>query len=215
MEEYKYTGVELTPTIFCELMILLFDGKQFQRQTVIDTIVDYHKEHGGELQKNEYISVFKKACQILKQNGLYNVGYGNWRLNYKVKEVEIITQSNDKTVHYTSDKVIGCGENAVYVYYYDVYKKMADLEKADFWECKIGRTDKDPLQRVLGQAGTCYPELPHIALIIRCEDSSLLESTIHNILKMRKRWISTAPGVEWFLTSPTEIEEIYNSVIGK
>lgn len=32
MDEYKYRGVELTPRIFTELLILHFDGKQFKRE---------------------------------------------------------------------------------------------------------------------------------------------------------------------------------------
>ena len=83
------------------------------------------------------------------------------------------------------------------------------------WECKIGRTDKDPLQRIFGQAGTCYPELPHIALIIKCSNSLQLEAALHNILKLRNRWIENAPGTEWFLTSPAEIESVYHIIVGE
>ena len=80
------------------------------------------------------------------------------------------------------------------------------------WECKIGRTDVDPISRIFSQAGTCYPEFPHIALIIYCDDSSLLEKTLHNILKLNNKCFTESPGKEWFLTSPDEIERLYNSI---
>ena len=215
MDDYKYSGVELTPNIFAELMILHFDGKQFKRTTAVEVITQHHKNGGGSLDKKDYVAVFKKACQNLSQSGLANIGYGTWRLNYKVQETEIIkeTDSTD-TVEYKADSVIGKGGNSVYVYYYDTYKKYAESCGQQVWECKIGRTDKDPLQRVFGQVGTCYPELPHIALVIKCQNSSQLELAIHSVLKLRDRWIENAPGAEWFFTSPAEVESIYQMIMG-
>jgi hypothetical protein len=35
MDNYKYSGVKLFPAVFKELLVLLFDGKQFTRQTAI------------------------------------------------------------------------------------------------------------------------------------------------------------------------------------
>ena len=63
MNEYKYAGVELTPNIFAELLILLYDGKQFKRTTAIEVITQYHHDGGGGLGKKEYVSVFKKLAK--------------------------------------------------------------------------------------------------------------------------------------------------------
>ena len=153
MSEYKYAGVELTPNIFSELLILLFDGKQFKRTTAIEVVTKRHYDGGGILSKKEYVSVFKKACQNLSSSGLSNIGYGTWRLNYKIPEVEVIEEKDRNIIKYTVDKAIGSGDNSVYVYYYDTYKKLAESCGHSIWECKIGRTDKDPLQRIFGQVG--------------------------------------------------------------
>lgn len=118
----------------------------------------------------------------------------------------------NENVSYSADEILGTGENAVYLYYYDVYKKLADIEKKEFWECKIGRTDRDPIQRVIGQAGTCYPEIPHVALIIYCDDSAALEAAIHSVFKFQNKWIKDAPGKEWFFTSPEEVKNIYSMI---
>ena len=209
MSEYKYEGIELTPKIFTELLILLFDGKQFDRTTAIETITKYHRDNGGILNKKEYIGVFKQSSKSLKSNGLSNITTGIWRLNYKTSEVKIIEKKTKNTFKGTADKVLGSGDNSVYVYYYDTYKKYAESCGNSIWECKIGRTDKNPLQRIFEQTGTCFPELPHIALILKCSDSLQLESALHNILKIRNRWLEKSPGVEWFLTSPMEIESLY------
>ncbi|MGN0988232.1 MAG: GIY-YIG nuclease family protein [Otoolea sp.] len=213
--EYNYAGVELTPNLFAELLILLFDGKQFKRTTAIEMVTKYHEDSGGILGKKDYVSVFKKACQNLSMYGLSNIGYGTWRLNYKIHEVEVIEEDVNDTVDYAADKTIGSGNYSVYVYYYDTYKKHAENCGQSVWECKIGRTDKDPLQRIFGHAGTCYPELPHIALVMKCSNSFQLESALHNILKLRKRWLEDAPGTEWFLTSPTEVESLYQMIVGE
>lgn len=212
--EYKYFGLELTPTIFKDLLIQFFDGKQFNRKDAINVITKYHSDNGGVLNKPSYVSVFKKATQGLNKNGIENVGYGTWRLCYEKEAVEEIVAIKDtEEGTYSADKKIGEGKNAVYVYYYDCYKELSLLLEKDVWQCKIGRTDVDPIGRVFSQAGTCYPELPHLALVIYCDDSSTLERALHNILIIRKRWISNAPGKEWFMTSPEEIESIYYSII--
>ena len=212
---YDYFGLELTPSIFEKLLIQFYDGKQFSRQDAVETITKYHKENGGVLGKTSYTSVFKKAAQKMSENGLENVGYGMWRLRYNNRsDVEIVQAPIPikEEFSYVADKEIGEGKNAVYVYYYDCYKELALLKGENRWACKIGRTDVDPIGRIISQAGTCYPELPHVALVINCIDSALLEKAFHDILKLKKRWIKTAPGKEWFITSPQEIENLFDLI---
>lgn len=214
MDEYKFSGVELTPAIFSKLLIELFDGKQFKRTTAIDEVVKFHQDKGGLLGKKEYVSVFKKACQMLSEQGLVNRGYGTWRLNYQVLETKVLKEKppegNDLFV---PEKIIGDGTESVYLYYYDTYRKYAETNSKCIWECKIGRTEQDPLNRIFNQAGTCYPEMPIVALVIRCENAVYLESALHGIFRFKNRWIKTAPGTEWFLTSPDEVEKLYQYIV--
>lgn len=212
--EYQYYGLELTPAIFRELLIQFFDGKQFARQNAIDEITTYHVQNGGILKKTSYISVFKKASQNLREMGMKSIGYGIWRLAYEKKEITILEyDKKQKEISISADKEIGEGKQSIYVYFYNGYKKLAEIQGKNVWECKIGRTDVDSISRVFGQAGTCYPELPHIAIIFYCDDSMLLEKAFHTVLKVKNRWISTAPGTEWFMTSPEEIEKIYYAIV--
>lgn len=97
----------------------------------------------------------------------------------------------------------------MYLYYYDKYKELAKLKGQHMWECKIGRTNVNSVNRILGQVGASYPEPPHIALVINCNDSFLLEKALHCILKVKGRWLSDSPGKEWFITSPEEVENLY------
>lgn len=216
-KKYQFNGVKLTPSVFSGLLIQLFDGKQFTRQAAISTISEYHLLNGGVIEEGRNIvTVFKKAtlCLQKKNVGLINKGYGTWELHYNEQEtIEVVDHElSSDVIAYAADEVMGTGLNAVYVYYYDVYRKLAEVNGKTSWACKIGRTDCDPIQRVIGQAGTCYPELPHIALIIYCDDSSVLESAFHSILKYQSRWMQDAPGTEWFMTSPKEIKKLYSAI---
>lgn len=217
MEKYEFLGLKLKPVIFKKLLVLLFDGKQFSRQTAIKTIVDYHIEHGGIVEDNRnVISCFKAATNKLQKAdvGLVNKGYGTWALHYEIKDsIEIIEEKKSDDISYTVDESLGSGANTVYVYYYDVYKLFAESHGKSVWACKVGRTDRDPIQRVISQAGTCYPELPHIALTINCDDSIALETALHSILKYQNKWMKDAPGTEWFITSPQEIKELYKMLL--
>lgn len=202
-------GLKLAPSLFADILIELFDGKIFERQDAIDKVKEYHLNAGGILEEDrDYIAVFKAAAQVLKNNGLTNKGYGVWQLNYEKQNVEIV-KSKKVSEKYSVDETIGTGDCAVYVYYYDIYKKYAEINNKRSFECKIGRTDKAPIHRILEQTGTCYPEKPHIALIIHCENSKLLEAALHRVLCYKGKKIEESPGDEWFITSPEEIKGIY------
>ena len=56
--EYKYQGLELTPGIFRELLIDLFDGKQFTRQDAVNIVTRYHADHGGDSAKTHVYPYF-------------------------------------------------------------------------------------------------------------------------------------------------------------
>ncbi|MBQ9019695.1 MAG: GIY-YIG nuclease family protein [Bacilli bacterium] len=209
---YKYANIELTPAIFKELLIEKFDGMQFKRPDAIKVITEYHTNNGGILEKSSYIGTFKRATKMLKDSGITNPSYGIWQLNYKEPETRIYkVEKNEEKIK--ADETYGEGKVAVYVYYYDVYKELAKLRGEEYFPCKIGRTDVEPLQRIISQSGTSYPERPHIALIFYCDNSSYLEATFHNVLKLKNKWIKDAPGVEWFKTNIEEIKTIYNSII--
>jgi hypothetical protein len=56
------------------------------------------------------------------------------------------------------------------------------------------------------------PEIPRIGLSIRTSKARQLESALHEILRLRGRWIGDAPGKEWFNTSPEEILSLATSI---
>ena len=76
-----YSGLKLTPNVFKQILLILFDGKQFERQEAIQQVKAYFSEHGGYLENKSYIQTFKAAAKGLKPNGMINIGYGMWRIN--------------------------------------------------------------------------------------------------------------------------------------
>jgi hypothetical protein len=109
-----------------------------------------------------------------------------------------------------ADRILGTGSASVYLYYLPVYRLRAEEQGKKFWPCKIGRTDRDPVARVLAQAATALPERPHIGLVIRTSNALAWEAAFHAVLTLRGRRIEDAPGSEWFLTSPDEVYELAN-----
>lgn len=214
--EYKYKGQPLRPGIMAEILLQLFSDKRFDRRTAIEETKQFHIDNGGTQGKMDLVSIFKRASLDIRKKGydLQNVGYGEWILNTtNTDKIErVVSKKNENITNIVFDEEIGNGENSVYVYYYDIYKKYAELKGENKYPCKIGRTDVNPIDRIIGQAGTCQPEYPHCALIIRCQDSSVLETYFHSALKIRKCWIENAPGKEWFITNIEEIKKIYETL---
>jgi hypothetical protein len=92
-------------------------------------------------------------------------------------------------------------------------RRLAELEGRDVWECKIGRTgSRDAIQRILGQGiRTALSRLPTVGLILRTEDSAVLESAMYSSLRLVSAEVTDSPGNEWFVTSPTRVEAWYAS----
>ena len=194
---YKYAGKPLTEKIARELVIEIFSGKTGVRKKEIKQVVDEtHTSRGGSLSTNEGHPV-SSVLSIMKKQGLANNPVrGEWSIF-------------PNPAVYPDDPAVGTfgsGKNSVYLYYYPTYRCLAEYEGKECWACKI--------DKVGSQAPTAMPESPEIGLILKTDDSENLEQTIHNVLKFRGKQIAEAPGEKWFMTSPSEVEEIYNNVIG-
>lgn len=109
------------------------------------------------------------------------------------------------------EKIIGFGKQSVYLYYYPIYRRLAELEGEKVWACKIGRAKNEPIIRISSQTRTALPESPKIGLIIKTDEFVLMEATIQGILKLQGKHKQDAPGTEWFITSPSEVEQIYKN----
>lgn len=108
-------------------------------------------------------------------------------------------------------KTIGSGSESVYVYYHENDAKLAVFESRTTWECKIGYTVRSAIERIAEQTKTGRSSVPIIALIIKTENASLLESSLHRALYEHRIPSTDYTGDEWFITNPEIIEEIYST----
>ena len=106
----------------------------------------------------------------------------------------------------------GRGNQSVYLYYFPTYKQYAKLKGETHWPCNVGKAEGEVIVRVSKQIGDQLPEKAKIALILRTDNCRALETEIHKKLKRRLKQSKDAIGTEWFLTSPSEVEEIYNFI---
>ncbi len=225
--DYNFAEVPLTAGIAKELILEMFAGKTVGRQTIAKTIIQVHRERGGKDAEAQDVvqSVIKKALGGLKADGkAENPPVGNWRINSmrgslgsqvpEESESPEIPPDEEEINELVSrfEKCIGYGEGAVYLYYFPTYRHFTESKGNSWWPCKIGRTDHDPILRVKTQAGTAMPENPEIALFIKTDNTYEMETAIHGILAVRGKRLETAPGTEWFLTCPSEVEEIHDFI---
>ncbi|RKU24041.1 hypothetical protein C6503_02135 [Candidatus Poribacteria bacterium] len=110
------------------------------------------------------------------------------------------------------ERTIGSGKSSVYLYYYPQYRESAESKGEQVWACKIGKTIHNEADGRIRSQATGLPERPMIGLHIKTDRPKKIEDIIHDILKIRGKHIEEAPGREWFLTSPSEVEEIYNFI---
>ncbi len=215
--KYPYTGVPLMPEAIQELILELFPGQTLKRNSIVMKVRETHLTRGGlDSEAADFPRSVKKALENLKAYGFAeNPAHGMWRISGEappepevMTEHETVDKSNNTEITPDADIILGTGRSAVYVYYFDTYRQKAIQDGTGFWPCKIGRTDRDPLNRVLTQASTALPEFPHIAIIFYTENPSEWEHALHAILKLRGKTTTDSPGTEWFNTSPEEIIEV-------
>lgn len=226
-DDYKFKGCPMSPSVFGEDLIALFNMRQFQRQTAIDEVYKFHSENGGLAgNAKSAAQVFKATTQKYLKPYMENVARGLWRLRYEPFEgaavfqedsfIELYEESkadNPMETAFVVDEVIGVGDGSVYVYYYPTYKQLAELKNEYCWPCKIGMTDGSLGERIMGQSSTAYPEYLHIGLEIKCDAARDVEKAVHAVLALRGKLLCNAPGSEWYLTNPEEVKSVYQSIV--
>ena len=199
-KSYKHVGKPLTQQIAKELVIEIFSGETgVQKKEIKQAVDETHTKRGGNLSTNEMHPVSGALSEMKKQGLADNPTRGKWSI-FSNPDV----YPNDP-VDSEAVRTLGNGENSVYLCYYPAYRCLAEYEGKEFWACKIGRFDS--------QARTEMPEPPEIRLIFKTDDPENLEQILHDILKFRGKHIENAPGKEWFMTSPSEVEGIYKNIV--
>lgn len=224
---YQYKGIPLTAAIAQDLINKLFAGKLVERQILAEEVMRVHLAGGGLKSSAQNImdGVFRRALGYMKENGAAeNTSLGYWRIHQSQPDgdgnstasvepfapTESLPLASELAVSLepVADVEVGTGPGAIYVYYLPTYRLRAQEQGEKAWPCKIGRTDRDPLSRVLSQAATALPEWPRIAIIIRTSHPGAWEAALHGVLTLRGLQIEDVPGIEWFLTSPEEILDL-------
>ena len=209
--EYKYVDLPITPGITEELIIKLLNGQTLDRNSIVKIIIEHHKSNGGlDGKAVDFPRTVKTALNRLQNKGhAINKSYGMWQISKNDTPIqEIRIKVKEDVAKLPINKTFGIGENSIYFYYFPSYKILANNLGKESWPCKIGRTDRDPLLRILSQSSTALPENPIIEFIVKIDKAGTLESAIHNILTLRNKKTNNSPGTEWFETNPEEVIEI-------
>ena len=228
--DYPYRGIPLKPAIVQHLVRRLYGGKVVERQVLVEEVTRMHLSEGGlKPTAEKHDSIFKRALSDMKDKGeAENASPGYWRISVLADaslDAPSVTTENSflidadeeatettAVIESVAEIEIGEGAGAVYVYYLPTYRLRAEEHDEKSWPCKIGRTDRDPLARVLSQSATALPERPHIAIILRTNHPGAWEAALHGALTVRGMQIDNVPGIEWFLTSPDEIVGLIRAI---
>ncbi len=208
--QYEYVDKPLTPGIAKKLIQELFAGRTVQKQEIMRIVEETHQERGGLPSQARFNNPVTLALYNMRREGeASNPGKSdNWLIPSSIQDDDSVdSESNNLDI----EKTIGSGKQSVYLYYYPTYRRLAKLQGEEVWACKVGRAKNDPLIRISSQTRTALPEYPKVGLIIKTDEFVLMETTIQGILKLQGKHKPDAPGTEWFITSPSEVEQIYKN----
>ena len=210
---YKLRGLPITSTGIQELILELFLGKTVERHEIVAAVEKTHLERGGAASRTKVTNTVMRSLASLRDGGYAsNPAHGFWRLSNRQGTQEatqaLVLPCMEIEAVPRAEATLGIGESSVYLYYYPTYRRDAQNNGRKTWPCKIGRSDRDPINRIYSQASTALPEPPVIGLLLRTSLPSQWEHVLHYILALRGRIVEDAPGEEWFNTSPDEIVEL-------
>jgi hypothetical protein len=118
------------------------------------------------------------------------------------------TESNLEEIESDEEEASETGvKPSVYWYTFPAYRVNSGS-----YPIKIGR-GTDPDARIRTQV-TAMPEHPIVLGKHEHHDPVSLERALHSVLTLRGKRKSDAPGTEWFMTTPSEIEALIKTVLG-
>jgi hypothetical protein len=164
MDQYKYKGIPLTPSMAREHILkyerLHLSSAPFKRSELVTYAAEQHQSGGGIIKGDPTGSV-KKAQNRLEEVGKIvrnAVGWysppqeegGSDTIDTSKELLEPEEQDGARGL-LVQDETIGEGDELVYIYYQVSGRKWAEHEGRIFWPCKIGFTASDLTARIFGQ----------------------------------------------------------------
>lgn len=198
-----FTGISLSPNIAVSIIRRLFEQrKQWSRAELIENVQREHKEVGGVDGAQRPDKIVKQALTRMKGFGeVYNVAFGMWR------KCDLVAPQEPYHGELVPERIIGEGDESVYLYYFPSSRELAQHKEASAWPCKIGRTSGDVSARIFDQGvRTAFHEKPIVGLVIRTDGSEEIERALHISLRMSDNEALDSLGSEWFITNPSLIE---------
>ncbi|MDE0085978.1 MAG: GIY-YIG nuclease family protein [Candidatus Poribacteria bacterium] len=214
------TSEKLGIKIARPLILERFTGQpRVPTRAIINHVEKEHCKGVRELSANEKMIVSDALISLRKEGLADNPERGYWSFltTTESEDPKMIEKPQRQVAtsgveNIAPERTIGSGKGSVYLYYYPKYQESAESKGKKVWECKIGKTIHGKPQARIGEQTTGLPESPKIGLHIKTDRYEKIERILHDILKVRGRYVDGAPGKEWFLTSPSEVEEIYKSI---
>lgn len=215
-QKYKYRGIPLSPNVIAELAPQLMVTEVFRRMELVEAVSTHHQANGGATSEANLVSATKKALSTLCAAGsIEKTGaYGNWRWTGWVagstpqapNEADLADEV--EAAIWDDAMIEGEGAGALYAYYFESYRRLAEVEGRSTWPHKVGMSSFGFHGRIYEQQGTAMPESPIIAYVYRSSIPGKIERLVHSVLFLRGRWIEDAPGAEWFDTNAETIQGI-------
>ncbi len=207
--------IPAAPTNMLPWVLKALQNGPSDRDNLFEAVVELARRDGFTATN---IGVLKKSLHAAKEQGkIINVRKGWWKLaesdgNLKSKDIE---EAEEAIISFgrrsiTALRTVGSGDQLVYILYSKPHAELAKRNGQTMWLCKVGMTKSGIGQRMFnGGSSTFVSEDPIIGLVIRCSDAALVETILHKSLRFAERWIRHETGVEWFTTSPQQIEIFY------
>ncbi len=204
-------GVKLVPSLVIRIIRNISSKQQWERKELIAEVDRVHLSNGGITGNQSTETSVKRALQKLCSGSeVERVSFKTYRLHVGIEKS---SEDEDVDEDLVIEKTIGSGDESVYVYFNPNDKELASLKNEKRWDCKIGRTSGSVSGRIRDQGiKTSFSRNPVVGLRIKTDYSVALERIIHGIMDYSEIEQTDGPGVEWYVTSPDEIERIYSEV---
>lgn len=195
---------------------------QWKTSNLVDSAYQIHLERNGKTTNTPAFTLRRVLSDLQKSGFIQSNGHGYWISNAEGSSESEAESASVPESDYTNsesnepcfpvEKEIGKGNECVYIYFNPNDRKLAHSESKNVWECKVGRTSNPNVElRLISQGvNTALSRSPVLGLLIRTNNSALVEKILHDSLRFASSDYDEAIGREWFMTSPEFIETWYS-----
>lgn len=211
---------KLTPEVMrAHALAIMSENKWYPSTELYGLVKETHDKMGGAPSQNTNPQhTFTTALKVLREKQqLESRSNPDGTLEFKrVSGADPIPSLADveRGLEQGAELSIGDGPEHLYGWYLPAYRELATLKGSPRSPITIGRTVRNPEERINDSAGLA-PEHPKLGILVKVANAQEWEPYLQATLTLEGHRLTGAKGTEWFDTTLEDVQELVETEMAR